>query len=150
VGASAILAGIQDSGRITSIVAGPGGNRVYASASNGGVWLSANDGTDWGQLDDYTTSPSVFAGAGEADSLAIGTIAVRFGGPSGHEVIVGTGEFNPAYDAYFGVGIRHLASDTWTLEATNLAERSISAIVIDPDDRATRRHRRRSVRRCAG
>lgn len=134
LGPSVVVAGIQDSGRITSIVVGPGGNRVYAGAANGGVWLSINGGSDWTPLDDYTTSPSVFGGAGDADSLAIGAITVRFGGPSGDEVLVGTGEFNPAYDAYFGVGIRHLASGTWTLEATNLAEHSISAIVIDPDD----------------
>lgn len=134
LGPSVVIAGIQDSGRITSIVVGPGGNHVYAGAANGGVWLSTNGGSDWAPLDDYTTSPSVFGGSGEADSLAIGAIAVRFGSPGGDEVFVGTGEFNPAYDAYFGVGIRHLASGTWTLEAANLAEQSISAIVIDPDD----------------
>jgi len=134
LGPSVILAGMQDSGRITSIVVGPAGNRVYAGAANGGVWLSTNGGSDWAPLDDYTTSPSVFGGSGEADSLAIGAIAVRFGGPGGDGVFVGTGEFNPAYDAYFGIGIRHLVSGTWALEATNLAEHSISAIVIDPDD----------------
>ncbi len=134
IGPSVVLEGIQESGRITSIVAGPGGNRVYAGAANGGVWLSTNGGSDWAPLDDYTTSPSVFGGSGEADSLAIGAIAVRFGGLGGDEVFVGTGEFNPAYDAYFGVGIRHLASGTWALEATNLAQHSISSIVIDPND----------------
>jgi hypothetical protein len=92
------------------------------------------DGSDWAPLDDYTTSPSVFGESGEADSLAIGAIAAWFGGLAGDEVFVGTGEFNPAYDAYFGVGIRHLASGTWTLEANNLARHSISSIVIDPDD----------------
>jgi len=111
----------------------PGGNRVYAGAANGGVWFSANGGSDWSPLDDYTTSPSVFAGSGDADSLAIGAIAVRFGAGA-DEVFVGTGEFNPAYDAYFGVGIRHLASGAWTLEATNLGQHSISSIVIDPND----------------
>jgi hypothetical protein len=134
IGPSVVLAGIQDSGRITSIVVGPSGSRVYAGAANGGVWLSTNGGSDWAPLDDYTTSPTVFGGSGEADSLAIGAITVRFGGVGGDEVFVGTGEFNPAYDAYFGVGIRHLASGTWSLEATNLAQHSMSSIVIDPDD----------------
>lgn len=134
IGPSVVISGIQDSGRITSIVVGPSGNRVYAGAANGGVWLSTNGGSDWAPLDDYTTSPTVFGGSGEADSLTIGAIVVRFGGAGGDEIFVGTGEFNPAYDSYFGVGIRHLASGTWTLEATNLAGHRVSEIVIDPDD----------------
>jgi len=64
IGPSVVISGIQESGRITSIVVGPGGNRVYAGAANGGVWFSANGGSDWSPLDDYTTSPSVFAGSG--------------------------------------------------------------------------------------
>lgn len=133
IGPSVVISGIQESGRITSIVVGPAGNHVYAGAANGGVWFSSNGGSDWSPLDDYTMSPSVFAGSGEADSLAIGAIAVRFSAGA-DEVFVGTGEFNPSYDAYFGVGIRHLVSGTWTLEATNLGQHSISSIVIDPDD----------------
>src|SRR4051794_39177679 len=35
------------SGRITSIVAGPSGTRVYAGAANGGVWFTSDSGSTW-------------------------------------------------------------------------------------------------------
>src|SRR5438105_2057799 len=41
------------SGRITSLVAGPMGSRVYAGAANGGVWFTSDGGATWGPLDDY-------------------------------------------------------------------------------------------------
>jgi hypothetical protein len=60
---------------------------------------------------------------------------MRFGASAiADEVYVGTGEANGNYDAYFGIGIRHLVGGTWSLEATNLAGRRIYAIVIDPTD----------------
>lgn len=34
------------SGRITSIVAGPSGTRVYAGAANGGIWFTADAGAN--------------------------------------------------------------------------------------------------------
>ncbi|MDB5354914.1 MAG: hypothetical protein JWN24_1367 [Phycisphaerales bacterium] len=127
------------SGRITSIVAGPNGSRAYAGAANGGVWLTNQGGTIWAPLDDYSVSPSSITGATEADSLAVGAIAVRFGAAVATDLVyVGTGEANSNFDAYFGVGIKRSASGgaagTWTLEATNLAGRGVFKIVIDPDD----------------
>jgi hypothetical protein len=94
-------------------------------------------GAHWTALDDYFSSPTVFGGAREADSLAIGALAVRFAGLGGDEVFVGTGDPNSSYDAYFGVGIQHLYGGVWTLEATNLANAGIFNIVIDPDDVTT-------------
>ncbi len=127
------------SGRITSIVAGSSGSRAYAGAANGGVWFTSDGGTTWMPLDDYSVSPSLITGSTEADSLAVGAIAVRFGATAATDLVyVGTGEANNNFDAYFGVGIKRSdsggAPGTWTLEATNLAGRGVFKIVIDPDD----------------
>jgi len=132
IGPSVISAGISESGRVMALAVGPGGTRVYAGAANGGTWLSIDGGATWNPMDDYNTSPTVFGGAAEADSLAVGAIAVSFGTPTGDDVFVGTGEADESYDSYNGIGIRHLSSGTWTLEATNLAESSVFALVIDP------------------
>jgi len=126
------------SGRITSIVAGPSGTRVYAGAANGGTWFTADAGANWSPLDDYSVSPSLTS-AIEADSLAVGAIAVQFGATAASDLIyVGTGEANSSADSYMGVGIKRSASGgaagSWTLEGTNLAGRGFFRIVIDPDD----------------
>jgi hypothetical protein len=126
------------SGRVTSIAVGPSGTRVYIGAANGGVWFSDNGGGHWTPLDDYDTSPTFTSGA-EADSLSVGALGVRFGTSAATDLLyVGTGEANSSLDSYFGIGIRTSAAGgapgTWTLEATNLANRSIYRIVIDPDN----------------
>ncbi|MGD3109365.1 hypothetical protein [Streptomyces sp. YGL11-2] len=127
-------------GRITGIAAGPNSSRVYIGGANGGVWFSSDAGATWAPLDDYATSPMPSSGA-EADSLSVGAMAVRFGvSAATDEVYVGTGEGGGAFDAYFGIGIRHStaggAPGTWTLEAANLAGMAIYAITVDPDDPA--------------
>jgi hypothetical protein len=127
------------SGRVTAIAVGPGGSRVYVGAANGGVWFSSDSGASWTPLDDYVTSPSYFAGSTDADSLATGALAVRFGASAAtDDIYVGTGEPYSGGAMYFGVGIRHSTSGgapgTWVLEATNLAGRGVYAIVIDPDN----------------
>jgi hypothetical protein len=127
------------SGRVNALAVGPSGSRVYAGAANGGAWFSPDGGANWRPLDDYAVSSTVFGGSTEADSLSTGAVAVRFGASAAtDDVYVGTGEPFLNYDAYLGVGIRHSASGgapgTWTLEATNLANRGIFGIVIDPDD----------------
>jgi hypothetical protein len=127
------------SGRVTSLAVGPGGTRVYAGAANGGVWITADSGANWRPLDDYFVSGSPPAGV-EADSLAIGALGVQFGATMTDDVVyVGTGESNQSLDSYLGVGIRRLGppsgggAPAWTLEATNLAGRWISRIVVDAD-----------------
>ncbi len=127
------------SGRITSLVAGPSGARAYAGAANGGVWSTGDGGATWAPLDDYSVSPSPISGSTEADSLAVGAIAVRFGASAATDLVyVGTGEANSNFDAYVGVGIKRSdsggAPGTWTLEGTNLAGLGVFKIVIDPDD----------------
>ncbi|HKC03498.1 MAG TPA: hypothetical protein VKC17_09370, partial [Sphingomicrobium sp.] len=126
------------SGRITSIVVGPGGTRAYAGAANGGVWSTADSGTSWSPLDDYAVSPSLTSGI-EADSLAVGAIAVQFGATAATDLVyVGTGEANSSGDSYFGVGVKRSPSGgapgSWTLEGTNLAGRGFFRLAIDPDD----------------
>ena len=47
IGPSVVSAGsLQDSGRLTSMAIGPGGNRVYLGSANGGVWYLAGRGSD--------------------------------------------------------------------------------------------------------
>jgi hypothetical protein len=126
------------SGRITSIVVGPGGTRAYVGAANGGVWFSGDAGSNWSPLDDYAVSP-LLTSAIEADSLAVGAIAVQFGATAATDLIyVGTGEANNSADSYFGIGVKRSASGgapgSWTLEGTNLAGRGFFRVVVDPDD----------------
>jgi hypothetical protein len=128
------------SGRITGLAVGPGGQRVYAGSANGGVWYSEDAGASWTTLEAYNQPLSVAATLKlEADSLSVGTLAVRFGASAANDLIfVGTGEANFNADSYFGVGIKSSPSGgptiTWSLEATNLAGRAISRIIIDPDN----------------
>ena len=138
IGPSVVASGSPVSGRITAIVAGPGGNRAYVGAANGGVWFTGDGGAAWAPLDDYVISP---AGTSlvEADALSVGAIAVRFGVTAAtDELYIGTGEANQNFDAYFGIGVRHSsaggAPGTWSLEATNLAGTSISDLTMDPDN----------------
>lgn len=126
------------SGRITAIVAGPGGIRAYVGAANGGIWFTPDAGSSWSPLDDYATSLSLTSGL-EADSLAVGAIAVQFGATAATDLVyVGTGEANNSADSYLGVGVKRSASGgapgSWTLEGTNLAGRGFFRVVIDPDD----------------
>src|SRR5258708_28253119 len=129
------------SGRVTSIAVGPSGTRVYVGTANGGVWITEDGGTNWTALDEFANAPA--GGAGtiasnlEADSLAVGAVAVRFGAARASDVIfVGTGEPGGNADGYFGIGIKSSADGgtTFSLEATNLVSREIYRIVIDPDD----------------
>lgn len=124
------------SGRINAIAAGPGG-RVYAASANGGVWFSEDRGLSWTPLDKWFWSdPLPPAGA---DSLSVGTLAVKFGAQRSEDLLfVGTGEPVGGYTAYFGVGIRVSRDGGQTfppnsLEATNLAGVGIYRIAIDPD-----------------
>jgi hypothetical protein len=126
------------SGRVRSLAVGVGAARVYAGAVNGGVWLSENGGLSWRPIDDYATSPGTTSGM-EADSLAVGSIAVTWGTTQATDTIyVGTGEPSGNSDAYLGIGVKRSAAGgapgTWALEATNLAGRSIYRLAIDPAD----------------
>ena len=155
IGPSVIGFGPSDTytavGRVSALVAGPGGQRVYAGGADGGVWISSNGGLTWTPLNDYFSASDSIPGDAQVDinSLSIGAIEVRFGTSAANdEIFVGTGEANadwPALhagsswgewvpDNYFGVGINHWVSGSWSLEATNLASQAIYRIAIDPND----------------
>jgi hypothetical protein len=128
------------SGQITSLAVGASGTRAYAGAANGGVWVTEDGGATWEPIDDYFTATNVPANV-QADSLAIGALAVVFGATRANDIVYsGTGESNQSGDSYMGVGIRRFGSPagggarTWTLEATNLAGTWVSRLVVDPDD----------------
>ncbi len=129
------------SGRITTIEVGPGGQRVYTGAANGGVWRSLDEGKTWKPLDDFSNSPDYISNI-RSDSLSTGTVAVKFGkAADGSEDIlfVGTGDPDGGYLDIFGIGIKHSkkggAPGSWTLEAANVLDgKGVYKIVIDPDD----------------
>jgi hypothetical protein len=133
------------SGRIVTIAVGPSGNRAYIGAATGGIWATEDGGTTWRPIDDYAVTPPPLTSGLEAASLAVGAIAVSFGGTMAADTIyVGTGEprwisgvpFIGLGDTYLGVGILKSTNGggAWSLEGTNLAGRSIFKIVIDPDN----------------
>jgi hypothetical protein len=125
------------SGRITALAVGPGGQRAYAGTANGGVWVSEDAGDSWKPIDEYAfINPPGQPGL-DANSLAVGSIAVAFGATQANDTIfVGTGEANNSSDSYFGIGIKCYTNGgaVTTLEALNLASKQISKIAIDPDD----------------
>jgi len=128
------------SGRVEAIAAGPGGNRVYIGAADGGVWFSPDGGGTWEVLDDFATTTPGRPGPA-ANSLAVGALAVSFGADrAADQVFVGTGEYQPGDKGLFGIGVRVSTSGgqpgSWTLEATNLAGLGCTKMAIDPDNRA--------------
>jgi hypothetical protein len=131
------------SGRITSIAVGPGGTRGYVGSANGGVWLTEDAGATWSPLDEFANTPpssGPISSTLEADSLAVGAVAVRFRSDRSSDVVfAGTGEPGGNADGYFGIGIKVSADGgaTFSLEATNLASSEVYRIVIDPDDATT-------------
>ncbi len=129
------------SGRITTIEVGPGGQRIYVGAANGGVWRSLDEGKTWKPLDDFSNSPDYITNI-QSDSLSTGTVAVKFGkSVNGSEdiIYVGTGDPDGGYLDIFGIGIKHSkkggSPGSWTLEAANVLDgKGVYKIVIDPDD----------------
>ena len=78
-------------GRMTRVTGVPGTTIFYATAAQGGVWKSSNNGIDWAPIFDTESTQS------------IGSIAVA---PSDQNVIyVGSGEANPRGNVAIGDGI---------------------------------------------
>jgi len=139
------------SGRCRAIAVSPDGRRIYAGSAQGGTWFSADAGEHWLALDFYATTRKLDGVLGEANALAVGSIAVRFGAAADgadDDVYVGTGESKFAFFAPLplemqGVGVRFAhgpapkvaaggpTADPWTLEATNLAGGAILRLVVD-------------------
>jgi len=122
------------SGRVTSIAIHPTNpNLLYIGTANGGVYRSANGGTNWTPIFDA------------AESLAIGSLALAPSDPS--ILYVGTGEANLSADSYAGIGLYRIdnADAAATLNGpinpvmsgtTAFFGRSISKILVHPTDPA--------------
>ena len=106
-------------GRITAIVAAPGGNPVYFGAAAGGVFKSTNSGVNW---------TPVFDGL---DVFSIGALAMD---PANSNIVyVGTGEANSSVDSYDGAGVFRTTDGGASWTSLGLAEtRRIARIAIDP------------------
>ncbi|MDP9221920.1 MAG: glycosyl hydrolase [Actinomycetota bacterium] len=104
------------SGRMSAIAVD--GNRVYAGAADGGVWLSTDKGKHWTPVFDTQ------------NNLSVGAIAVN---PADHSVWVGTGEANTAFENYSGDGIYRSADGghTWALVGNRLDNSLVSRITFD-------------------
>jgi hypothetical protein len=134
-------------GRTNGIAITPGGNRVYVSTADGGVWRSDDAGVSWrSTMDSFDLDPTAFA----ATSNACGAIAIDPADPN--RVYVGTGEGDTnelftlrlvsALPTYRGVG--PIRSDdggtTWNAEPTDVASPTLVgsacfALAVDPGDR---------------
>jgi hypothetical protein len=159
LGPSVTLRGQADrgpriSGRVRAIAVSNDGQRIYAGSAQGGVWFSDDGGERWLALDFYATTRTPSGQLGEANALAVGSVAVFFGAASNgddDDVYVGTGEqrkgpFGPLPGSMQGVGIRVAhgpaatvrtegpTAEAWTLEATDLAGASV--LRLAREDRA--------------
>ena len=114
------------SGRITSLAIDPlNPSTVYIAAAAGGVWKSANRGTDWTPLTDHLPS------------LASGAVAVD---PFSGEVWYGTGELNFCRDCYYGAGVYRSADGgaTWTrVNPEQFLSAPTSVVRFDPRNQGT-------------
>ena len=127
-------------GRVEAIAAGPGGNRVYIGAADGGAWFSP-DGGGTGNARRLLTTPGAPVPSRVANFLAVGALAVRFGADRAtDQVFVGTGEHRPGFRGWFGIGVRVSTAGgvdgSWNLEGTNLAGLGCVKMAIDPDNPA--------------
>jgi hypothetical protein len=138
-------------GRCRAIAVSQDGRRIYAGTAQGGTWFSGDGGEHWLPLDFFATTPKLDGSLGEATALAVGSIAVRFGGAadgSQDDVYVGTGEqrfnqYSPLPAHVQGVGIRTSTgpgptvqalgptATPWRLEATNLAGAAVLRLLVE-------------------
>ena len=106
-------------GRVTAVVAEPGGATVYLGAAGGGVFKSTNSGTNWTPVFD------------ELGVYSIGALAMD---PSNSNVVyVGTGESNSSVDSYDGAGVFRTEDGGATWTSLGLAETArIARVAVDP------------------
>ena len=120
------------SGRVLGFAIAPGGDRVYAATSNGGVWRSDNAGVSWRSLmDAWDLNPTTRA----SDSLSCGAIAIDPSNPD--RVFVGSGDGDEAM--FLGVGpvVSFDGGTNWATEpvapgSPQLAGSAFFALAVDP------------------
>jgi hypothetical protein len=107
-------------GRISALAIDPAdltGNRLFAGATGGGVWLSQNAGTSnlsYLAFTPLTGTLSVLSGV-EDPSITIGALTVQPGKTG--VILAGTGDPNDALDSYYGTGILRSTDNgnSWSL-----------------------------------
>ncbi len=105
-------------GRITRVTGVPGTSIFYATAAQGGVWKSTNNGIDWAPIFDGESSQS------------IGSIAVA---PSDPNVIyVGGGEANPRGNVALGHGLWRSTDAGATWKHVLTLKGQIGTITVHP------------------
>jgi photosystem II stability/assembly factor-like uncharacterized protein len=121
------------SGRITGIAAHPtNANVIYVTAAGGGVWKTANGGTQWTPLTDPQQTLSMGA-------IAMGMIDADHDGDLDVIIYAGTGEANNSGDSNFGRGILISTEGgaTWSLSTGpantfDVDGLTTSQIAVDP------------------
>jgi photosystem II stability/assembly factor-like uncharacterized protein len=113
---------VNVSGRITAIVAHPTDeNVIYIGAAQGGIWKSTDGGKTWSAKSD------------NADSLAIGALAIDESNPN--VLYAGTGEGHFGWDSQYGLGVLKTidGGESWELKAqdTFISSR-FCRLVINP------------------
>lgn len=121
------------SGRVTSVALHPtNANIAYVGTAQGGVYRTLDGGATWTAMMD------------NADTLAVGAVAIAPSQPS--TIYIGTGEGNFSGDTFFGVGVYRIDNaDTSNPEVTgplnkNLAGAdvlsgwSINKVIVHPTD----------------
>jgi len=108
-------------GRITAVVAEPGGVTAWIGAAGGGVFKSTNSGVNWTPVFDQVGVFSI--GALAMDPTSVNT------------VYVGTGEANSSVDSYDGAGVFRTTDGGANWTSLGLAATArIARIAIDPTD----------------
>ena len=109
------------SGRVTAIDVDLRNDIIYAGAASGGIWKSANGGTNWTPIFDKESTQS------------IGVITINQNNTS--EIWVGTGEGNPRNSQNFGDGIFKSIDGGKNWKAMGLkTSKAIQNIIIHRDN----------------
>ena len=108
-------------GRVTALVAEPGGVTAYLASANGGVYKSTNSGADWAPIFD------------SVGAYSVGSLCLD---PADNNVLyVGTGEANASVDSYDGAGLFRSVDGGANWQSLGLAETGrIARVRVDPSN----------------
>jgi hypothetical protein len=107
-------------GRVSALALDPSdatGNRLYAGATGGGVWVASNAAVSTPSSIVFTPLTDTLAALGGASdaSISIGALSVQPGETG--VILAGTGDPNDVLDSYYGAGILRSTDggNTWSL-----------------------------------